>query len=104
MVDRNQLPRINELYRQWNQLDQAVHNLDNGGRINSMVIVGETPDVPSAVVNTQGWPYPPQMVEGIKQIAYAQMRSIEDELEGIGLTGMEVPIERQVARRRDQTV
>ena len=101
MVDRTNLQEVNALYREYQQLSQAITNLDNGGRINSMVVVGESPDVPSAVVNTQGWPYPPQMVEGIKQIATSRMNSIIDELTGMGLTGM-VHGEPQVARRRDQ--
>ena len=100
MVDRTQLPRINELYREWGQLDQAIHNLDAGGRINSMVVVGPTADEPSAVVNTQGWPYPPQMVEGIKQIASNRIHTIEDELTALGITGMEIPVERSAVMRR----
>ena len=99
MVDRTNLNEVNALYREWAQLEQAIHNLDNSGRINSMVVVGETPDVPSAIVNTQGWPYPPQMVEGIKVIATTRMNAIDQELTSMGLTGMPNGPTEQVARR-----
>lgn len=89
MVDRKDIPEMNDLYRQLNQLEQAISNLDNGGRINSMVIVGATPDVPSAIVSTQDWPYPQQMVDSIKQIIRQKEIEVIDKLKDLGITGLQ---------------
>jgi hypothetical protein len=94
MVDRVDLELINNLYRELSQLGQAVSNLDNGGQIASMVIMGNGPDVPSAIVRTVGWPYPQQMVTSILHIINQRQRDIADELVRLGLTGVEPPAER----------
>lgn len=104
MVDRADLTRVLDLYREWNALNQCIINLDAGGRINSMIVVGPPstpphyepgepipPDpYPAAIVPTPNWPYPPAMKEGIKQIAIARQDEITEELANYGLTGLTV--------------
>jgi hypothetical protein len=56
-----------------------------------MIVVGTEPTDPTAVVNTQNWPYPYQMVDSIKQIANMRIADIRAELEEFGLSGLDQP-------------
>jgi hypothetical protein len=95
MVDRTQLARVNALYGENRDIDAALHDLNSAeGRINRMTI-----DPSGASIDTSSWDYPAMMVEAVKGNLAARQLEIKQELEALGVTGIEVPeVEPQAAR------
>jgi hypothetical protein len=87
MVDRSSLRKVNALYEEHGQLVQAIHNLDGGGRISSMDIVGPPGEL-SATVPTEYIVYPPAMVAAVKTALQGRQQEIKNELATLGLTGL----------------
>ena len=82
MVDSNNLPMINALFDEYQNIANAIVILDHDGKIMRMTVAG--PGV--ATVDTSYMDYPQQMVTGIKQYFAQRQEQIRDELEEAGLT------------------
>lgn len=89
MVDRTNLQHVNQLYYELQQIRQAITNFDNGGHIASMIIIGADDSIPSAIIPTRDWDYPTQMVTQIKALLNARVQEIVNELDELGLTGVD---------------
>lgn len=88
MVDRASLSKVNDLYHEYGQITQAIHNFDNGGHIVSVVVGGPAGEMP-AELPAEYMAYPPQMVAAIKTALEDRRRTITTELSGLGLRGLE---------------
>ena len=92
MVDQSNIGDIVRLNNEYQNSVRAISNLDDGGRIASMVING--PDVPnqppraSAVVPTGYVDYPPGMALSIRNLLVARVDEIRQELAALGVTGL----------------
>lgn len=99
MVDHTNLRQVNLLYGELNSLDAVEKAFDNGGVIVSMEISPgplpeSTPENPQPPpfgirVQTSGIEYPPQMIDGIKAQLSNRRHHIEEELQSLGLTGVQ---------------
>ena len=89
MVALNDMRQITELYQEFRTIDQAIGNLDTGGRIIQMSISSGPLGRMPVSVSTMDIEYPPQMVEAIKTVLRARQSAIRDELATLGVT--EVP-------------
>lgn len=94
MVDIIDIPRANQLTSEYNTIEQAIDNIDDGGKITSMVIGAPSPpingesfyDVP-AQVSTVYMNAPSIMYETIRGFLRQRQQEISDELAGLGVTG-----------------
>lgn len=73
--------KLNELSSEAQQLQMAMTNLDNGGRITMMTIgPGKDQFTMPAVVQTGGIEYPATMVEAIKTALDKRYQDASDEI------------------------
>lgn len=90
MVDRTDLAEVNNLYREFGQIEQALHIIDSGGFIGSIVWVPASPDEPSAIT-AAGFMrehVPPQMMEMMVALYTQREREICSRLSELGLGGV----------------
>jgi hypothetical protein len=89
MVDRSEIPLANRLLIEYDNIGQAIDNIDDGGRITSMVIgVGPRANgnaTPAQVV-TIGMPAPDIMYDTIRASLVDRQREISDQLRDMGVT------------------
>lgn len=85
MVDLTNLGHVNALVAEKNSINAALADFDSPeGHIDGFRIAPS-----DAIINTEGWPYPAQMVEGIKQMLHQRLTAIESELSGLGVGGIQ---------------
>lgn len=84
MVDRADLTTVNNLIAESQMITRAINNFDEGGRITAFVVGPDLVSIPSGYI-----PYPPQMVDTIKQAISERRDQIQQELSELGLTGEE---------------
>jgi hypothetical protein len=98
MVDRADLEKVSQLYRELGAITDAIGNLDAGGVIIAMTISGGPPVPPGEMgtavlqrvlvqVPTTGWEYPAPMVTAIVGLLKARQEAIDSELAALGVTG-----------------
>jgi len=90
MVDRDNLTEATQLNFELQHIERALINLENGGRITSMVITSG-PEQQAAIVNTNYIDYPLSMVEAIKALLQGRKQYLLDELEALGVTNLDAP-------------
>lgn len=106
MVDRSDLPKINALYGERNNLQQTLKLVDEGARIIAVTWGKQSESAPhfwqfTATTNTEYMDYPPQMVEAYKAFLHQRLTQITAELAQLGVTGLEPePAAPQAARAR----
>jgi hypothetical protein len=98
MVDRSNLAQVNALYNELGQIEQGIINLDGGGKISSMDIMGPPGELP-ATVPAAYIAYPPQMVASIKTALEGRKVQIAGELAALGLTGVGAAMPQRAAMR-----
>ena len=90
MVDRTDVPRANALLLEFNAIEQAIRNIDAGGRITSMVLApprngaGNDNEMPAQVVTTY-MEAPPMMYTAIRGFLVERKNEIDRELDNIGV-------------------
>lgn len=91
MVNKSDLPKINELAAEYASISQAISNINGGGPITSMVIGAPPPPadgmptgMPAQIVTTY-MSAPPIMYQTIVELMQARQQSISTELSNLGV-------------------
>lgn len=102
MVDLAKVPNVSVLVDEFNAIGRALNNFDNGGRIVAMQVSAPAPQTRDqeggppplmafgVTVPTTTIDYPPQMVTTIKNSLESRRNEIAQELQDIGVTGIDV--------------
>jgi hypothetical protein len=88
MVDRSNIAMANRLVSENVSIQQAIDNIDAGGRIIDMSI--DNPHAPAvqlpAQVNTTYIDAPPTMYQAIRTLLVARQQAISTQLANLGIT------------------
>lgn len=91
MVDRAEIEQAFALQQETNQIHAALAIFDGGGVIIQMMVAvkADQPYLPPVNISTAHVIYPPQMVDAIKQALNQRLAAIDDELKGMGVSGVQ---------------
>jgi len=101
MVDIADIGRISGLINERQQINNALAAFDAGARIVQFGLLGPNTEPPNMLflVQSQYMIYPAQMLDAIKSMLTTRRNAIDDELESLGVTGVEQPPSPSATRR-----
>lgn len=101
MVAKSDLDTINMLSGELLHVTNALSIFAEGGRIVNLTVASGIDAMPARTmqVGTTMMDYPPQMVEAIERFLAERERKIIDELNSLGVTGIDEPQPRKGERK-----